>query len=85
MLSFDLIYNLEAVAACPKIFIGMALVHFQKYWLLSGSKKAPTHTYVIIKWSLRESETILMNEAAATIYTRLTATAESLLIMYTKS
>ena len=34
---------------------------------------------------LRESETILMNEAAATIYTRLTATAESLLIMYTKS
>ena len=28
-------YNLEAVAAYPKIFMGLALVHFQKYWLLS--------------------------------------------------
>ena len=26
---------MEAVAACLKIFIGLALVHFQKYWLLS--------------------------------------------------
>ena len=34
-LSFNLIYNLEAVAACPKIFMGLALVHFKKYWLLS--------------------------------------------------
>ena len=44
-------------------------------------KKDPKHTDIIIKWSLRESEIILMNEAAATIYTRLTATAESLLII----
>ena len=29
-----LIYNLEAVAACSKIAKGLALVHFQKYWLL---------------------------------------------------
>ena len=34
MLSFNLIYNLEAVAALLKIFMGLALVHFQKYWLL---------------------------------------------------
>jgi hypothetical protein len=27
---------LEAVAACLKFFMGLALVHFQKYWLLSG-------------------------------------------------
>ena len=33
-LSFDLIYNLEAVASCPMIFMGLALVHFQKCWLL---------------------------------------------------
>ena len=33
-LSFNLIYNLEAVAALLKIFMGLALVHFQKYWLL---------------------------------------------------
>ena len=33
-LSFDLIYNLEAVAFCPMIFMGLALVHFQKYGLL---------------------------------------------------
>ena len=26
---------MEAVAACLKIFMGLALVHFQKYWLLS--------------------------------------------------
>ena len=31
-LSFNLIYNLEAVAACPKIFMGLALVHFKKYY-----------------------------------------------------
>ena len=37
-LSFNLIYNLEAVAACPKIFMGLALVHFKKYWLLRHSK-----------------------------------------------
>ena len=34
MLSFNLIYNLEAVAALLKIFMWLALVHFQKYWLL---------------------------------------------------
>ena len=34
MLSFNLIYNLEAVGALLKIFMGLALVHFQKYWLL---------------------------------------------------
>ena len=34
-LSFNLIYNLEAVAALLKIFMGLALVHYQKYWLLS--------------------------------------------------
>ena len=34
MLSFDLTYSLEAVASCPMIFMGLALVHFQKYWLL---------------------------------------------------
>ena len=26
---------MEAVAACLKFFMGLALVHFQKYWLLS--------------------------------------------------
>ena len=31
----NLIYNLEAVATHLKIFMGLALVHFQKYWLLS--------------------------------------------------
>ena len=31
---FSLIYNLEAVAALLKIFMGLASVHFQKYWLL---------------------------------------------------
>ena len=35
-LGFNLIYNLEAVADRPKIFMGLALVHFQKYWLLSS-------------------------------------------------
>ena len=35
-LSFNLIYNLEAVAALLKKFMGLALVHFQKYWLLSA-------------------------------------------------
>ena len=34
MLSFNLIYNLKAGAALLKIFMGLALVHFQKYWLL---------------------------------------------------
>ena len=33
-LSFNLIYNLEAVAALLKFFVGLVLVHFQKYWLL---------------------------------------------------
>ena len=33
-LSFNLIYNLEAVAACLKNFMGLALAHFQKHWLL---------------------------------------------------
>ena len=28
---------MEAVAACLKIFMGLALVHFQKYWLLRFS------------------------------------------------
>ena len=37
-LSFNLIYNLEAVAALLKISMGLALVHFQKYWLLSKRK-----------------------------------------------
>ena len=27
---------MEVVAACPSIFMGLALVHFQKYWLLNG-------------------------------------------------
>ena len=27
---------MEAVAARPKIFMGLALVHFQKYWLLKS-------------------------------------------------
>ena len=27
---------MEAVGACPKIFMGLALVHFQKYWLLNA-------------------------------------------------
>ena len=40
LLSFDIIYNLEAVAALLKIFIGLALVHFQKYWLLRVSNAA---------------------------------------------
>ena len=31
---FNLIYNLEAVATRLKIFMGLALVHFQKCWLL---------------------------------------------------
>ena len=35
ILGLVLTYNLEAVAAHPKIFMGLALVHFQKYWLLS--------------------------------------------------
>ena len=29
-----LVYKLEAMAAGQKIFMGLALVHFQKYWLL---------------------------------------------------
>ena len=33
-LSFNLMYNLEAVATGLKIFMGLALVHFPKYWLL---------------------------------------------------
>ena len=37
---WNLIYNLEAVAACLKIFMGLALVHFQKYWLLNETEKA---------------------------------------------
>ena len=41
MLRFKLIYNLEAVAALLKKIIGLALVHFQKYWLLRG----------IVNWS----------------------------------
>ena len=48
MLSFNLIYNLEAVAACLKIFMGLALVHFQKYWLLRTylhNKKAKMYLY----------------------------------------
>ena len=40
MLSFNLIYNLEAVAARPKIFMGLALVHFQKYWLSTSLEKS---------------------------------------------
>ena len=36
MLSFNLIYSLEAVVACLKIVMGVALVHFQKHWLLSN-------------------------------------------------
>ena len=32
------IYNLEAVAALLKIFIWLALVYFQKYWLLNEKK-----------------------------------------------
>ena len=35
MLNFNLIYNLEAVAARLKKFMGLALVYFQKYWLLN--------------------------------------------------
>ena len=36
MLSFNTIYNLEAVqvVALLNIFMELALVHFQKYWLL---------------------------------------------------
>ena len=34
--SFDPINNLGWLASCPKIFMGLALVHFQKYWLLSA-------------------------------------------------
>ena len=32
--NFNLIYDLEAVAALLQIFMGLALVHFQKYLLL---------------------------------------------------
>jgi hypothetical protein len=28
------------VAARPKIFMGLALVHFQKYWLLSEGRNS---------------------------------------------
>merc|ERR1740129_1750094 len=35
-LSFNSIYNLKAVGALVKIFMGLALVRFQKYWLLSN-------------------------------------------------
>ena len=28
------INNLGWLASCPKVFMGLALVHFQKYWLL---------------------------------------------------
>ena len=40
MISFNIIYNFEAVEARLKIFMGLALVHFQKYWLLSKQNLA---------------------------------------------
>ena len=36
-LSFDPINNLRLLASCQKIFMGLALVHFQKYCLLRVS------------------------------------------------
>ena len=32
------INNLGWLSSCPRIFMGLTLVHFQKYWLLSGLK-----------------------------------------------
>ena len=34
-LDFDPFNNLRWLVSCPKIFMGLALVHFQKYWLVS--------------------------------------------------
>ena len=47
-------YNLEAVAARPKIFMGLALVHFQKYWLLRQklTERMATGSSSILAWSL---------------------------------
>ena len=36
---------MEAVAACPKIFMGLALVHFQKYWLLRDTSFQITYLF----------------------------------------
>jgi hypothetical protein len=37
----NLIYNLEAVPAHLKTFMGLVLVHFQKYWLLKYHRFKP--------------------------------------------
>ena len=33
---------MEWLASCPRIFMGLALVHFQKYWLLKENLNLPT-------------------------------------------
>ena len=40
-LCFNPIYKLEAMGTLLKIFMGLALVSFQKYWLLSNIKMIP--------------------------------------------
>jgi len=51
-LGFNLIYNLEAVATCLKNVMGLALVHFQKYWLLSRALNLSFKVENILKGSL---------------------------------
>ena len=56
-LSFNLIYDLEAVVACLEILMGLALIHFQKYWLLISFH------VTILNMFLKYTEMILKKES----------------------
>ena len=49
-LSFNLVYNLKAVAACPKIFMWLALVYFQKYSEISSNFCGLLRIYDDLGW-----------------------------------
>ena len=50
-LSFNLIYDLEAVVACLEILMGLALIHFQKYWLLISFHVTNTILNMFLKYT----------------------------------